>query len=119
MQIIDWTKVKKSPVPASAEAGTVLYYRGGGAKIAVFVGSLRVYDADDNLIGTMHDNSLAPEETLDATTSTSMVKTLAQRAVLEGSAKVESAPAPSYAPSPMTMSERSNIALMLSGRSRL
>lgn len=78
-------------------------------------GTLTVYDSDDNVLGTISDRDLAPEETIDSTTATSMVKTLAQRAVAAqeqaGQTLVELAQASRF--------DRGAFAYLTSGRSRL
>jgi hypothetical protein len=49
---IDWTKVKKSPIPKDAEEGLVGWYRGSGIKIGVYNTGIRITDSDDNLLAS-------------------------------------------------------------------
>jgi len=48
---IDFSKVKKSPVPASTNGDVIAYYRGDGIKILVMRDSMQVRDANDSVIG--------------------------------------------------------------------
>lgn len=42
---IDWSKVKKSPMPKSFDGDTFAWYRGSGIKIAVSPGVLTIVDS--------------------------------------------------------------------------
>ncbi len=54
----DLTKLKKSPIPKSADQNVVVaYYRGGGLRVVHAETSLTVYDVDDQLIATRPNTS--------------------------------------------------------------
>jgi hypothetical protein len=45
---IDWTKVKKSPIPKGDESTLLGWYRGSGIKIAVYENEMWIMDAEDS-----------------------------------------------------------------------
>lgn len=88
MHNIDWSKVKKSPIPKDAPDGVVGWYRGSGIKVVVKPGVMWIEDADGELIIERHGvyDNLTTKDVKD------MAKAMINKANEDAAAEAETVP---------------------------